>query len=54
VYLEAGVEVSLLAEVDDLFKVRVVDVGVDTEQTLEDLLDLLVAQPSEERTRRDS
>jgi hypothetical protein len=32
--------VSLLAEVDNLLKVGVVDVGVDTEQALEDLLDL--------------
>jgi hypothetical protein len=52
VVLEAGVEVSLLAEVDDLLKVGVVDVGVDTEQALEDLLDLKDEVPGEGDIRR--
>merc|ERR1711974_423848 len=52
VVLEAGVEVSLLAEVDNLLKVGVVDVGVDTEQALEDLLDLKDEVPGEGEIRR--
>lgn len=37
--LEAGVEVRLLAQGHDLVEVRVVDVGVDAEEALEDRLD---------------
>jgi hypothetical protein len=37
--LEAGVEVRLGAEADDLLEVRVVDVGVDAEEAREDLFD---------------
>jgi len=36
--LETGVEVSLLPKVHDLLEMRVVDVGVHTEETLEDVL----------------
>jgi hypothetical protein len=37
--LEASVQMSLLTERDNLIEVGVVEVGVDTEKTLEDSLD---------------